>query len=171
MQSIMKHHEEKYGPSVSEDSRMFVHEDGTTIVYTHGGEFFQVQEPPRGDNLTDTVNRLLAQREYFAVKERIEVKKFDAFKKDCQDQISYQERFGISSVPGPPANAVQQLEAGKERVLELRERIAEINAQIDEITGSGKDPETAFAQQQAASRQEAIAATRAVQEQLRTISV
>ena len=55
-----------------------------------------------------------------------EVNAFEAYQKDCLDQASLFAKnsgAGVSSTPPPPADAMEQLEAGKRRINDLRDRL------------------------------------------------
>lgn len=84
-------------------------------------------EPP-----TDHVARLKLRRQFLATKLDNEIAKFNAFKTDCLEhmRLAVSSDYVGSACPGPPANAAQQLEAGKQRIAALQKELNEIDGQL-----------------------------------------
>jgi hypothetical protein len=82
-------------------------------------------EPP-----TDPYQLLQAKRAYVEAKLSHESDEFHAFRSECQQQAAFAARYGSNNVPGPPENAVEQLERGRERIVKLHDELVELDRQI-----------------------------------------
>lgn len=90
--------------------------------------------------VSDTVNhydpspdakvRMATRHEYLTALLRREEKDFRAFQQACIEQASLARVY--TNLPGPPADAAEQLKAGQQRIQKIREELATINAQLED---------------------------------------
>ena len=128
----------------------FVFEDGARIH-----RMGERHEPPAND-----YERLLLQKAYVTAKLKNEESDFDRHRRYWLSLAENVARFGHLAVPGPPVDAPQQLERGRQRILALRQRLEQIDAAI------GLTAEAVQQQRQAVSEQER---QQALRDQIRRI--
>jgi len=110
--------------------------DNESVVVDHI-RFFKdgasATEGPRGNSWTEPPENpsslLSAQRQFLDVKLKQEIEDFDKFYKECQTQVQHHQKFP-AYCPPPPANAKEQLERGKKRIVKLRGELTTIDEDI-----------------------------------------
>lgn len=75
---------------------------------------------------------LRAKRLYVKAKLRLEEEAFTNFKNGCEQQLANKMKYA-NTLPGPPADAKQQLERGAERIEKLRGELAAMNREISQL--------------------------------------
>ena len=115
---------EKHGESLSLTHNQRIYADGTEVS---GNDYLSIIEPPMDEH-----GRLRARRKFLAAKHEQEVRDWKRFQSDCSYQAAMHQS-SPSTCPSPPANSVEQLEAGKERIMALRAEIAEIDEQLPDM--------------------------------------
>ena len=107
--------------------------DGGCIV---GRGLFLFQNGAVSDGVTnhyeapvEQATLLRLRKHFIATKIKREVAAFDQFKASCEQQAGYHVRSPMTCPP-PPANAADQLRAGKARIEKLREQLAAVDREI-----------------------------------------
>lgn len=103
----------------------YVCHDGAS--YSQDG--YNMSLPP-----TDERERLLLKTAYWQTKLAQEVQDFTAYKQDVFVQAHLAARFANLPSAGDPAEIKKTLAAGKQRIAQYRERIAELRAYRDALT-------------------------------------
>jgi hypothetical protein len=108
----------------------FVWENGAMVqVGVQGATFY---DPPDASN-GGLWALLSLKREYLSSALSREEKAWHTFRQECLQAARFASQY--RNLPPPPANAEAQLEAGRERVLVLREKLADIDRQLAEEPG------------------------------------
>lgn len=78
---------------------------------------------------------LRAKRKYIELLLKLEQSAFTEFKNDCLSRSSY-GGMSTMNVPPPPANAKELLEAGAKRIDKLRDDLAQLDRELDQLPES-----------------------------------
>jgi hypothetical protein len=101
----------------------FVFEDGALV---QAGIFF---DPPK-----DRWQLLTLKREYLSLALAREEKAWHEYRAEVMQQAAFAAKY--KNLPPPPVGAEAWLAAGKERILELRQRLADLDAELAEEPGT-----------------------------------
>jgi hypothetical protein len=125
MPSYLQQMKNEHGNFIESHPGTYVFVDGFKLQGSlgRGSDLFQMIEP------ADDLARLRAQHEYFTAALSKEEKDWYSFKTEAEQQAQLHLQ-NPSFCPSAPPDAVEQLEAGRDRIRKLREQIAEIEEQL-----------------------------------------
>lgn len=73
---------------------------------------------------------LKAKRRFVSLKLTREEQDYEEFFNDCSHRLSWRQRYGNMSAPGPPPNFKDQLEHGKQRIAKLRIELSALDREL-----------------------------------------
>lgn len=106
------------------DTGWFLCVDGAAYYMMDDGYHIEYREAP-----IDTLENSEARLKFVQEKLTREEEEFHRFKAECIQQAAWHEQ-NPSCCPPAPANAVEQLQAGKNRIADLRQQARDLEKQI-----------------------------------------